>query len=68
MAHIRRQRVLPLWVEPRAYDPSTGETILAKSIEVEVTFSGRSSGLSGVQRGVGGQAGRPAADGRRNPT
>jgi hypothetical protein len=39
-AWIRRQRVLPLWVRPLTYDPATGETSLATSIEITVSFAG----------------------------
>jgi hypothetical protein len=35
----RYQRVLPVRVQPVTYDPSTGETLLATRIRVEVTFS-----------------------------
>jgi hypothetical protein len=36
--YIRRQRALPVWINPLAYDPVSGEAVLATSIEVEVTF------------------------------
>jgi len=41
-AWIRRQRVLPVYVEPLAYDAATGEASLATSIEVTVSFDGGS--------------------------
>jgi hypothetical protein len=52
-AWIRRQRVLPLWVQPLSYDPSTSETVLATSIEVTVSFSGgRVPGVDSPGAGV----------------
>jgi hypothetical protein len=36
---IRRQRVLPVWVQPLSYDPVTGQAVLATSIEVTVAFA-----------------------------
>jgi hypothetical protein len=37
-AWIRRQRVLPVWVEPLTYDPATGEAVLTTSVEITISF------------------------------
>ena len=58
-AWIRRQRVLPVWVEPLTYDPATGQGVLATSIEVTVTFRG---GVDGGEGDAGRQPPRPAAE------
>jgi hypothetical protein len=41
VGRLRRQRVLPLRVVPVSYDPSTGETVIATLIRVEVSFGVR---------------------------
>jgi hypothetical protein len=52
---IRRQRVLPVWVEPLTYDPASGEAVLATSIEITVSFAGGDEGRPGARdlRGSG---------------
>lgn len=46
---IRKNRALPLFVNPVTFDPTSGEAVLASSVEITVTF-----------RGTGRQAERPA--------
>lgn len=69
-AYIRRQRVLPVWVQPVSYDPVSGALTLAASIEVEVTFRGGSTGrLDGADgRTRTGQAGDPQENGLPSET
>jgi len=57
-AYIRRQRVVPVHVNPLVYDPGTGEVSVATSIEVEVRLSGgaRRSDATGVPAGAETQA------------
>jgi len=47
---IRRNRVLPLVVNPVTWDPAGGEAFLATEIEVTVTFSGGSPDRSSPAR------------------
>ncbi|UCG51932.1 MAG: hypothetical protein JSW58_17505, partial [Candidatus Latescibacterota bacterium] len=49
VARIRHQRVLPIRVNPVAYDPVSGETVLAMSIRVEVTLRGGPDSRSGLR-------------------
>jgi hypothetical protein len=60
VVYIRRQRVLPVWVEPVIYDPSAGETTLATSIEVEINFRQRRSDLPDGRLGDGRPTESPA--------
>jgi hypothetical protein len=39
IGRLRHQRILPVRVNPVAYDPSTGETVIATLMRVEVTLS-----------------------------
>ncbi|NIM20509.1 MAG: hypothetical protein GTO51_09810 [Candidatus Latescibacteria bacterium] len=39
VAHLRHQRVLPVWIHPVSYDPQTGETSIATHIRVDISFS-----------------------------
>ncbi|MFQ5510366.1 MAG: C25 family cysteine peptidase [Candidatus Krumholzibacteriia bacterium] len=41
VGRVRHQRVLSLRLDPVAYDPATGETVVATVIRVEVTFETR---------------------------
>jgi len=36
--YIRRQRALPVWVNPVSFDPASGNLVLATSVEVTATF------------------------------
>lgn len=58
VVRIRHQRVLPVRVIPVTYDPSTGETVLATLIRIEVSFS---QGARGVQ-GLGDAQTRPVRE------
>ena len=58
IGRLRHQRVLPVRVHPVAYDPSTGETVIATLMRVEVTLS---AGKDSASR-IGGREPIPIHD------